>query len=137
VTSVTGASPAAQSTAAVYSVWVKVPEFVESNSIVIPNPDWLNAAYEDSFIFHQKTSTCLIPKPITSVSGAKFDLVNHAGEFSWKNYPDELTNPDGTIGRFRGVLTSGTRPDNPEFGIVIRHKACPSAFGLVTDCANL
>ncbi len=137
VTSVSGGSPTAQSSAAVYSVWVKVPEFVVSGTTVIPNPDWLNAAYEDSFIFHQKTSTCLIPKPITSVSGAKFDLVNHAGEFSWKNYPDELLNPDGTIGRFRGVLTSGTRPDNPEFGIVIRHKACPNAFALVTDCANL
>jgi hypothetical protein len=64
-------------------------------------------------------------------------VVNHAGEFSWKNYLDEEKNPDGTIGRFRGVLSSGTRPDNPEFGIVIRHKACPNAFGMVTDCTTL
>ena len=137
VTSVTGTAPTAQGTAAVYSAWVSVPEFITSGNIVIPNPAWLSAEYEDSFIFHQKTSVCLIPKPITNVAGAKFDLVNHAGEFSWKNYADEDKNPDGTIGRFRGVLSSGTRPDNPEFGIVIRHKACPNAFGLITDCSTL
>jgi hypothetical protein len=137
VSSVTGGAPTAQ-TAAVYSAWVKVPEFIKSPSgVVIPNPAWLSAEYEDSFIFHQKTEVCLIPKPLTNVAGAKFDLVNHAGEFSWKNYADELKNPDGTIGRFRGVLTSGTRPENPEFGIVIRHKACPNAFGMITDCSTL
>lgn len=137
VSSVTGGAPTAQGTAAVYTAWVKVPEFINSGGIVIPNPAWLSAEYEDSFIFHQKTEVCLVPKPLTSVAGAKFDLVNHAGEFSWKNYADEIKNPDGTIGRFRGVLTSGTRPDNPEFGIVIRHKACPNAFGLITDCTTL
>jgi hypothetical protein len=136
VSSVTNGAPTAQ-TAAVYSAWVKVPEFVASGGILIPNPAWLSAEYEDSFIFHQKTEICLIPKPITSVAGAKFDLVNHAGEFSWKNYADEIKNPDGTIGRFRGVLTSGTRPENPEFGIVIRHKACPNAYGMITDCSTL
>ena len=134
VTNPDGTGPTAQSTAAVYSVWLKVPEFVKSSNVVIPNPAWLTAEYEDSYIFHQKTEVCLIPKPITNVAGAKFDVVNHAGEFSWKNYLDEEKNPDGTIGRFRGVLSSGTRPENPEFGIVIRHKACTNAYGLVTSC---
>lgn len=136
VTGVDGGAPTAQ-TSAVYSAWVKVPEFIKSGNVVIPNPAWLSAEYEDSYIFHQKTEVCLIPKPITNVAGAKFDVVNHAGEFSWKNYLDEEKNPDGTIGRFRGVLSSGTRPDNPEFGIVIRHKACPNAFGMITDCSTL
>lgn len=136
VTSVSGGAPTAQ-TAAVYSAWVKVPEFIKSGDIIVPNPAWLAAEYEDSYIFHQKTEVCLVPKPLTNVGGAKFDVVNHAGEFSWKNYLDEEKNPDGTIGRFRGVLSSGTRPDNPEFGIVIRHKACPNAFGMVTDCTTL
>lgn len=136
VTSVTGGAPTAQ-TSAVYSAWVKVPEFIKTsgqNPVVIPNPAWLSAEYEDSYLFHQKTEVCLIPKPITNVAGAKFDVVNHAGEFSWKNYVDEEKNPDGTIGRFRGVLSSGTRPENPEFGIVIRHKACTNAYGIVTSC---
>lgn len=136
VTSVSGGAPTAQ-TAAVYSAWVKVPEFIKSSGVIIPNPAWLSAEYEDSYIFHQKTEVCLVPKPLTNVGGAKFDVVNHAGEFSWKNYLDEEKNPDGTIGRFRGVLSSGTRPDNPEFGIVIRHKACPNAFGMITDCTTL
>lgn len=132
-----GLAPTVQSTAAVYSAWVKVPEFLKTpgpNPVVIPNPAWLAAEYEDSYIFHQKTEVCLIPKPITNVAGAKFDIVNHAGEFSWKNYLDEEKNPDGTIGRFRGVLSSGTRPENPEFGVVIRHKACTNAYGIVTSC---
>jgi hypothetical protein len=137
VTSVTGAAPAEQTTAYTYNGWIKVPEFIKSGEIIVPNPSWLAAEYEDSYIFHQKTEVCLVPKPITSVAGAKFDVVNHAGEFSWKNYVDEEKNPDGTIGRFRGVLSSGTRPDNPEFGIVIRHKACPNAFGMITDCTSL
>jgi hypothetical protein len=137
VTSVTGGTPTEQATAQTYSAWVKVPEFIKSGDVVIPNPAWLSAEYEDSYIFHQKTEVCLIPKPITNVAGAKFDVVNHAGEFSWKNYLDEDKNPDGTIGRFRGVLSSGTRPENPEFGVVIRHKACPNAFAGVFDCATL
>jgi hypothetical protein len=138
VTAVNGGPPTAQ-TSAVYSAWVKVPEYIKTagtDPIVIPNPAWLSAEYEDSYIFHQKTEVCLIPKPITNVAGAKFDVVNHAGEFSWKNYLDEDKNPDGTIGRFRGVLSSGTRPENPEFGIVIRHRACPNAFAIV-DCTTL
>jgi hypothetical protein len=136
VTSVTGGTATVQGSA-VFSAWVKVPEFIKSGDIIVPNPSWLAAEYEDSYIFHQKTEVCLVPKPITSVAGAKFDVVNHAGEFSWKNYLDEEKNPDGTIGRFRGVLSSGTRPDNPEYGIVIRHRACPNAFGLITDCTTL
>jgi len=136
VTSVTGGTATVQGSA-VFSAWVKVPEFIKSGDIIVPNPAWLAAEYEDSYIFHQKTEVCLVPKPITSVAGAKFDVVNHAGEFSWKNYLDEEKNPDGTIGRFRGVLSSGTRPDNPEYGIVIRHKACPNAFGMITDCTSL
>lgn len=137
VTKPDGTAPTTQGTAQTYSAWVKVPEFIKSDNVIIPNPAWLSAEYEDSYIFHQKTEVCLVPKPITDVAGAKFDVVNHAGEFSWRNYLDEEKNPDGTIGRFRGVLSSGTRPDNPEFGIVIRHKACPNAFGMVTDCSTL
>jgi hypothetical protein len=132
-------TPTAQASA-VYSAWLKVPEFIKTageTPVVIPNPAWLTAEYEDSYIFHQKTEVCLIPKPITNVAGAKFDIVNHAGEFSWKNYLDEDKNPDGTIGRFRGVLSSGTRPENPEFGIVIRHKACYNAFGFTHACSSL
>lgn len=124
-------------TATVYSAWVSVPEYVISSGVEIPNPAWLQAGYEDVYIFHQKAATCLIPKPITAVGGAKFDPVNYAGEFSWKNYTDELLNPDGTIGRFRGVLSSGTRADNPEYAIVMRVKSCPNAFGLITDCTTL
>jgi hypothetical protein len=100
----------------------------------IPNPAWLGATYEDSYIFVDRVYTSLVPKPITSVGKAKFDPVNYRGEFSWKMYDDEESNPDGNIGRFRGVFMNGSRPDNPEWGIVIRHKACPNAFGAITTC---
>ena len=102
----------------------------------MPNPNWLNATWEDSYIFIGCTCTSVVPRPITSVGMAKFNPVNYRGEFSWKNWEDEENNPDGNIGRFRGVLMNGTRPDYPEFGIVLRSKACPNAYGAVTTCAT-
>lgn len=128
---------AGDATAAYFQLWLYVPEFALDNGRIVPNSAWLTAAFEDTHIFHQRAAVCLVPKPITSVGKAKFDPVNYVGEFSWKNYESEALNPDGNIGRFRGVLMSGTRPDNPEFGIVVRHRACPGGYGAVTDCSTL
>jgi hypothetical protein len=51
-----------------------------------------------------------------------FNPVNYRGDFKWINYPDEVINPDGTIGFFRGVLASASKPIKPEFGYVILFK---------------
>jgi hypothetical protein len=120
-----------------YFLWLKATEYVLDGTHIRPNPLWLNAEFEDSYLYHQDMAVCLVPKPITSVSEAKFMPVDYSGAHSWKVYEDEEKNPDGTIGRFRSVLSTGTRPENPEFGIVIRHRTCPTAFGALTDCANI
>jgi hypothetical protein len=55
-------------------------------------------------------------------NGISFNPVNYRGKFDWKNIISEATNPDGTIGFFRGVLASATKPIKTEFGYVILFK---------------
>lgn len=96
------------------------------------SPAYEAAAYEDTVVFHQDVYTSLIPAPITSPGGnTKFDPVSYRGDFKWKNILDKETNPDGTIGYFRGVLSSGSKPVRPEWGYVIRHRRCDVPLGLV------
>jgi hypothetical protein len=96
------------------------------------NPLYEAAAYEDSIIFHKDVMECLIPKPITAPGGnTKFDPVSYTGDWSWKNILDRTENPDGTIGYFRGILSSGSKPLKPEWGYVIRHLRCDSSLNLL------
>lgn len=96
------------------------------------NPLYENAAYEDTIVFHQDVFTSLIPKPITAPGGnVKFDPVSYRGEFKWRNILDRTLNPDGLIGYFRGILSSGSKPIRPEWGYVIRHLRCATPLGLV------
>jgi hypothetical protein len=86
------------------------------------NPDYENATYEDTIIFHQDVFVNLVPKPITAAgSNVTFDAVSYMGDFKWKNIITPDTNPDGTIGYFRAILSSGSKPIRPEWGYVIRH----------------
>jgi hypothetical protein len=71
-----------------------------------------------------------IPEPISGSNGLTFDPVNYRGKFAWKNIPSIDLNPDGTIGFFRGVLASASKPIKTEFGYVIlfkRDSATPAA----------
>ena len=103
----------------------------------VPNPNWLTATWEDSYIFHQGVCTTLVPRPITSVGQASFPAMNYAGNYRWTNYEDRDDNPDGSIGQFRGVWSNGTRPDSPEFGVVIRHLAVALPDGRIIDGSSL
>jgi hypothetical protein len=60
-----------------------------------------------------------IPEPITGSNGLTFDPLTYRGKFDWKNIANEQTNPDGTIGFFRGVLASASKPIRTEFGYAI------------------
>lgn len=96
------------------------------------NPLYETAAYEDNFIFHTDVMECLIPAPITSPGGnVKFDPVSFMGDFKWKNIPHKDENPDGTIGYFRGILSSGSKPVFPEWGYVIRTLRCDPSLNLL------
>ena len=91
----------------------------------------INSAYESAdieaaYILHQDVMESLIPAPITSGGGLKFDPVSYKGEFKWTNIPDVLTNPDGTIGFFRGIMANASKPIKTEFGYVILFKRSSS-----------
>lgn len=128
-------------TTAGFKAWVAIPQFyVASVGGVykrIPNPGWLTATWEDTVFYHQGVCTTLVPKPITSVGQASFPALNYAGTYRWTNYENRSDNPDGSIGQFRGVWSNGTRPDNPEFGIVVRHLAVPRPDGRIMDGSSL
>jgi hypothetical protein len=62
------------------------------------------------------------------------------GDFKWKNIITPDTNPDGTIGYFRAILSSGSKPVRPEWGYVIRHLRASTPLildGVTHGSANL
>jgi hypothetical protein len=94
---------------------------------IIPNPDYETALYEAAYVIHQDVMEAQIPEPITGSNGLTFDPLTYRGKFDWKNIANELTNPDGTIGFFRGVLASASKPIRTEFGYAIIFNRTASA----------
>jgi len=103
-------------------VLTRVQPYTASSGIITLNADYETAAFEAAYILHQDVMESQIPEPITGSNGLTFDPVNYRGKFNWKNIPSVDLNPDGTIGFFRGVLASATKPIKTEFGYVILFK---------------
>lgn len=124
-----------------FTAWLKVPRFVYSGSGLAmkrkPNPKWLIATWEDSYIFHQGVCVSEVPRPITSVDQATFKATDYVGTPKWTNYETKEGNPLGNMGQFLMVMANGTRPVNPEYGIVVRHLAVPRPDGRVMDGSSL
>ena len=133
-----------------FKAWVAVPPFIweatdtlggksgERNTYRrIPNISWLLAAWEDTVVFHQDVCETLVPKPITRVGEAVFPAINYNGAHSFKVYETEGDNPDGQIGKFRAIYANGTKPLNPEFGVIMRHLAVPKPDGRILDGSSL
>lgn len=93
-----------------------------STGATITNPAYETAPFEAAYVLHQSVMESQIPEPISGSNGITFDPVNYRGKFTWKNIPSVDLNPDGTIGFFRGVLASATKPIRTEFGYVILFK---------------
>jgi hypothetical protein len=87
--------------------------------VTIVNPDYEIAPYEAAYILHQDVMESQIPEPISGSNGLTFDPVNYRGKFAWKNIPSIDLNPDGTVGFFRGVLASASKPIKTEFGYAL------------------
>ena len=102
------------------------PYLVSSSGIATPNPAYESSMYEAAFVLHPEVCEALIPNPMSGSNGLSFDPVNYRGKFDWKNIANEITNPDGTIGFFRGVLASATKPIKTEFGFVVLFKRTSS-----------
>lgn len=122
--------------------WTEVPAYIEDTSSYpekqgsqnrnIVNPAWQVAEFEDSYVFHTEVFESLIPSPITSAGqGTTFDPVSYRGDFRFLNIKDLATNPDGSWGKFRGVLANGAKPVHPEFGYVIRHRRVDANFSML------
>jgi hypothetical protein len=90
-----------------------------TTKVTIANPDYDTAVIEAAYVLHQDVMESQIPEPITGSNGLTFDPVNYRGKFNWKNIPSIDVNPDGTIGFFRGVLASASKPIKTEYGFVV------------------
>jgi len=95
------------------------------------NPLYLAAAYEVSIIFNEKVFKWLVPDAINSPGGTtRFTTPDYfPASVTWKNIPDRVCNPDGTIGFFRAVLASASMPMHPNYGRVFLHLRCSPPLG--------
>ena len=93
--------------------------FSTTTSIIIPNSAYDVATHEAAYVLHEEVMEALIPEPISGSNGLQFNPINYRGDFRWTNIPSELTNPDGQIGFFRGILASASKPIKTNFGYAI------------------
>lgn len=100
----------------------RVLPYTVSSGVTTPNSAYESAEYEAAFVIHPHVCESQIPNPFSGAQGISFDPVSYRGDFKWTNIPNEITNPDGTIGFFRGVLASATKPIKTDFGFVILFK---------------
>lgn len=92
------------------------------SGVTIVNSAYETADYEAAYVLHPHVCESQIPNPFSGAGAIKFNPVNYRGQFKWTNIPDAIRNPDGTVGFFRGVLASATRPIKTDFGYVIVYK---------------
>jgi hypothetical protein len=100
----------------------RVPPYVVNNGITSYNADYDTANFEAAYIIHPQVMESQIPNPMSGSNGLTFNPVNYRGDFKWTNILNELTNPDGTTGFFRGILASATKPIKTDMGYVILFK---------------
>ena len=103
---------------------VNVPAYKHdtTNNKVTVNAAYETADYEAAFVLVDNVMESLIPAPLSGSNGLSFDPVNYKGEFKWTNIPDVTLNPDGTIGFFRGIMASASKPIKTNFGYIILYK---------------
>ena len=97
-----------------------------STDTVVVNTAYDTAPYEEAFVLVDDVMQTLVPEPISGGNGVSFDPVSYQGEFKWTNIPDVSLNPDGTIGFFRGIMASASKPIKTNFGYSIVFKRTSS-----------
>mgnify|MGYP003131703568 FL=1 len=101
---------------------VRVEPYTSSNGIATPNAEYDSALYEVAYVLHPSVYESQIPAPFGGSNGLTFNPVDYSGEFKWTNILSETTNPDGTIGFFRGILAAASKPIKTELGYAIVYK---------------
>ena len=97
----------------------RVQPYTVTNGITSYNAAYDTADFEAAYIIHPHVMESQIPNPMSGSNGLTFNPVNYRGDFKWTNILNEITNPDGTTGFFRGILASATKPIKTELGCVI------------------
>lgn len=95
------------------------PYSVSAISAVTDNASYETAPYELAFIIHPEVMEYQVPTPFSGSNGITFNPLNYRGDFKWTNILNEVTNPDGNNGFFRGVLASASKPIKTDFGYAI------------------
>lgn len=111
-------------------VMTRVAPYTVTSGITSYNSAYDSATHEAAYVMHPHVMESQIPNPMSGSNGLTFNPVNNRGDFKWTNILDEIVNPDGTIGFFRGILASATKPIKTDFGYVIlfqRTSATPAA----------
>jgi hypothetical protein len=98
---------------------VRVLPYKVTGGITTIDDDYESAEYEAAYLIHPHVCESQIPNPLSGAGAIKFNPVNYRGQFKWMNIPDDDINPDGTIGFFRGVLASATKPIKTDLGYTI------------------
>lgn len=90
----------------------------------VPNPSYKTAPYEMSFIvFPQVMEVQTLDYPTTLGQGTSFvGQPKPLGTARWVNIPNEDSNPDGTMGYFRGIFEYAAKPAMTEIGVAILHR---------------
>ena len=97
----------------------RVYPYTATGGIITPNAAYESAPVEMAYILHPEVFEAQIPNPLSGANGLTFDPVNYKGDFKWTNIPDATINPDSTIGFFRGILASASKPIKTKFGYAI------------------
>ena len=100
----------------------RVYPYSVSSGIVADNASYETAAFENIYILHSEVMESQIPSPNVSGPGVSFNPLDYKGKFNWLNIQDEVLNPDKTIGFFRGVIATASKPIKTEFGTVVMIK---------------
>jgi hypothetical protein len=100
----------------------RVMPYTVTLGVTTPNAAYETALYEAAFLLHQDVMESQIPAPFSGAAGVSFDAVNFRGDYRWTNIKDEITNPDGTTGFFRGIMASASKPLKTNYGHVIVFK---------------
>ena len=109
----------------------RVEPYTVTNGITSINNSYDSAEYEVAYVLHPSVYESQIPAPFGGSNGVTFNPVDYSGDFKWTNILSESTNPDGTIGFFRGILAAASKPIKTDFGYAIIFKRDDTTASLV------
>jgi hypothetical protein len=110
-------------------VITRIMPYTVTSGVTTQTAAYETAPYEAAFVIHPHVCESQIPNPFSGASGISFNPVNYRGDFKWTNIPNEITNPDGTIGFFRGILASAIKPIKTDFGYMVLFKRTENTPG--------